>query len=56
MTEDDLNRIRDWDARCGENDTVFLPVVKDRRALLTYVDELRAEIRTLREAAKAGEP
>lgn len=56
MTEDDLNRIRDWDAKCGTNEGTMFGTTLDRRALLIYVDELRSEIRTLREAAKAGEP
>jgi hypothetical protein len=54
MTEDDLARIRDWDKRCGDNERTMFGTTLDRRRLLEYVDELRAEIRMLREAAKHG--
>jgi hypothetical protein len=47
MNLDELERIRSWDARCGDNELVFLPVTLDRRRLLEYVDELRVEVALL---------
>ena len=47
MTSEALDIIRSWDKRCGENEATFFPVTIDRRRLLEYVDELRAELATL---------
>jgi hypothetical protein len=47
MTNEELERIRSWDARCGDNELTFFPVTIDRRRLLEYVDELRAELALL---------
>jgi len=47
MTQEELDRIRAWDRRCGDNEATFFPVTLDRRRLLEYVDELRAEIESL---------
>jgi hypothetical protein len=44
MTPHELAQIRSWDARCGEVESTFFPVTIDRRRLLEYVDELRAEV------------
>ena len=44
MTIEELNQIRSWDKRCGDNEETFFPVTLDRRRLLEYVDELRAEL------------
>jgi hypothetical protein len=44
MTPEELARIRSWDERCGDNEGTFFPVTIDRRRLLEYVDELRAEV------------
>jgi hypothetical protein len=44
MTTDELDLIRVWDRRCGDNEGTFFPVTIDRRRLLEYVDELRAEL------------
>jgi hypothetical protein len=44
MTLEELDRIRSWDKRCGDNEGTFFPVTVDRRRLLEYVDELRAEL------------
>jgi hypothetical protein len=41
MTKQQLESIREWDAKCGDNETTFFPVTKDRRRLIEYVDELR---------------
>jgi hypothetical protein len=46
MTPAALELIREWDARCGDNETTFFPVTKDRRRLLEHVDELRALLRS----------
>jgi hypothetical protein len=51
MTNEELDLIRAWDRRCGDNESTFFPVTLDRRRLLRYVDELRAEL-----AALKGEP
>ena len=47
MTTDALDAIRSWDKRCGDNESTFFPVTLDRRRLLEYVDELRAELAVL---------
>jgi hypothetical protein len=47
MTPEALEHIRSWDKRCGDNETTFFPVTIDRRRLLEYVDELRAELKAL---------
>ena len=47
MTPEVLDAIRSWDKRCGDNETTFFPVTIDRRRLLEYVDELRAELAAL---------
>ena len=41
MTKEQLELIREWDAKCGDNEAVFFPVTKDRRRLIEHVDELR---------------
>jgi hypothetical protein len=50
MTPEALDAIRSWDKRCGDNELTFFPVTIDRRRLLEYVDELRAELATLAKA------
>jgi hypothetical protein len=47
MTTEELESIRSWDRRCGDNEGTFFPVTLDRRRLLKYVDELRAELAAL---------
>ena len=47
MTPEALDSIRSWDNRCGGDETTFFPVAVDRRRLLEYVDELRAELAAL---------
>jgi hypothetical protein len=47
MTLEKLDTIRTWDKRCGDNEATFFPVTLDRRRLLEYVDELRAELALL---------
>jgi hypothetical protein len=44
MTPEELETIRSWDRRCGDNESTFFPVTLDRRRLLKYVDELLAEL------------
>jgi hypothetical protein len=48
MTTEELDTIRAWDKRCGNNEGTFFPVTLDRRRLLGYVDELRAELAALK--------
>jgi hypothetical protein len=48
MTPETLESIRSWDKRCGDNEGTFFPVAIDRRRLLEYVDELRAELAALK--------
>jgi hypothetical protein len=50
MNTEELECIRSWDKRCGDNEGTFFPVTKDRRRLLEYVDELRAELAALNRA------
>jgi hypothetical protein len=52
MTSEELERIRSWDKRCGDNEGTFFPVTIDRRRLLEYVDELRANLAALTRAAQ----
>jgi hypothetical protein len=47
MTPETLESIRSWDKRCGDNEATFFPVAIDRRRLLEYVDELRAQLAAL---------
>jgi hypothetical protein len=47
MTPEELEKIRAWDKRCGVNESTFFPVALDRRRLLEYVDELRAQLESL---------
>jgi hypothetical protein len=47
MNTEELDCIRSWDKRCGDNEGTFFPVTIDRRRLLEYVDELRAELAAL---------
>jgi hypothetical protein len=54
MSPEVLETIRSWDKRCGDNETVFFPVTIDRRRLLEYVDELRAELAALRSSYYEG--
>jgi hypothetical protein len=53
MTTEELDLIRAWDRRCGDNESTFFPVTLDRRRLLRYVDELRAELAALKREAGA---
>jgi hypothetical protein len=48
MTDTELERIRLWDGKCI-NEGYMFPVALDRRRLLEYVDELRAENQALKE-------
>ena len=50
MNTKELDCIRSWDKRCGDNEGTFFPVTIDRRRLLEYVDELRAELAALNSA------
>ena len=50
MNTEDLDCIRSWDKRCGDNEATFFPVTRDRRRLLEYVDELRAELAAVNSA------
>jgi hypothetical protein len=54
MSPEVLDTIRSSDKRCGDNETVFFPVAIDRRRLLEYVDELRAELAALRSSYYEG--
>ena len=54
MSPEVLDTIRSSDKRCGDNETVFFPVTIDRRRLLEYVDELRAELAVLRSSYYEG--
>ena len=44
MKMEELDRIRSRDERCGYVERSMSPDMRDRRRLLEYVDELRAEI------------
>jgi hypothetical protein len=50
MKMEELDRIRSRDKRCGDMEQTMAPEMLDRRRLLEYVDELRAEVDALRGA------
>jgi hypothetical protein len=52
MTCAELDSIRQWDAKCGNNETTFFPVTKDRRRLIEHVDELRDLLRLCRDCSE----
>jgi oligoribonuclease (3'-5' exoribonuclease) len=54
VTTTELELIREWDAKCGANETTFFPVTKDRRRLMEHVDELRALLHLCRDSLDAG--
>jgi hypothetical protein len=41
MNDKELQLIRQWDKRCGDNELTLFPVTIDRRRLLEYVDQLK---------------
>jgi hypothetical protein len=47
MTPESLEKIREWDAKCGQNELVFFGTTIDRRRLLEYVDELTLRVAAL---------
>ncbi len=49
VTNTELESIRQWDAKCGDNEATFFPVTKDRRRLIEHVDELRDVLRLCRQ-------
>ncbi len=49
MTKAEFELIRQWDTKCGDNETTFFPVTKDRRRLIEHVDELRGLLRLCRD-------
>ncbi len=53
MTNEELEIIRAWDRRCGDNEGTFFPVTLDRRRLLEYVDELLARIASLTQQGRS---
>jgi oligoribonuclease (3'-5' exoribonuclease) len=54
VTTTELELIREWDAKCGANETTFFPVTKDRRRLMEHVDELRALLHLCRDSLDTG--
>jgi hypothetical protein len=50
MNVEELDRIRSRDKRCGGMEQTMSTNVLDRRRLLEYVDELRAEVDAIRDA------
>jgi hypothetical protein len=47
VTPEALEKIRDWDAKCGDNELIFFGTTIDRRRLLEYVDELTLRVAAL---------
>ena len=47
MTPGALEKIRDWDAKCGDNELIFFGTMLDRRRLLKYVPELTLRVAAL---------
>jgi hypothetical protein len=56
VTRNQLELIREWDAKCGDNEATFFPVTKDRRRLIEHVDELRELLQLCRERWPPGAP
>ena len=48
MTAAQLEAIRQFDRKCGDNEGVLFPVTIDRRRLIEYVDELQALVKEAR--------
>ncbi len=55
MTNTELEVIRQWDAKCGDNEATFFPVTIDRRRLIEHVDELRSLLRLCRDHLRLTE-
>lgn len=55
MTDEQLEKIKHWDKRCGDNEGMMFGTTIDRRRLIEYVDELRAENKTLNELRAENE-
>lgn len=53
MTPEALQKIREWDAKCGQNELVFFGTTIDRRRLLEYVDELTLRVAALERQLEA---
>ena len=56
MTPDALRTIRDWDAKCGDNELIFFGTTLDRRRLLEYVDELSLRVADLERQLETAVP
>jgi len=54
VTPDALDKIREWDAKCGENELIFFGTTIDRRRLLEYVDELTLRVANLERQLAEG--
>jgi hypothetical protein len=44
---EEFDAIRSYDKRCGKDETVMLSVVRDRRRLIEFVEQLMERIREL---------
>jgi hypothetical protein len=47
MSFEEFDAIRSYDHRCGKDETVMLSVVRDRRRLIEFVEQLMERIREL---------
>jgi hypothetical protein len=47
MSFEEFDAIRMYDKRCGTDDTVLLSVVRDRRRLIEFAEQLLERIRQL---------
>ena len=47
MSFEEFDAIRSFDQRCGKDEAVMLSVVRDRRRLIEFVEQLMQRIREL---------
>jgi hypothetical protein len=47
MSYQEFDAIRSYDQRCGKDETVMLSVVRDRRRLIEFCEQLMERIRQL---------
>jgi hypothetical protein len=54
MSFEEFDSIRLYDQRCGKDETVMLSVVRDRRRLIEFAEQLMERIRQLEGKTQPG--
>jgi hypothetical protein len=54
MSFEEFDTIRLYDQRCGKDETVMLSVVRDRRRLIEFAEQLLERIRQLEGKTQSG--